>query len=244
MRRGAAGTAPRRCGRRSSRPRRAAASASQARDQPRVLDDVVPALGRERVGADHEAVGKLHEQRCATPASSLPLGAVVRAEREVAPQVLVLAQHLAHALGAVEARVRPQDARLAAPAEMALDGIGVGVRVQDEPVLASPARSTRRGTGRSASAPIDVELADRGVAVLRAGAPRGNAITGSSRTQVDMSPRVRYGRSDGMMRSGASGDEPLLAVVAGARHQRAPHARLAQDRDGLLRRHARQASWL
>ncbi len=74
------------------------------------------------------------------------------AEREVAPQVLVLAQHVAHGIGSFEPRVRPQDAGGGILDIDALDRIDVGMRVQDELVLRASA-IIRFGTGRSASAP-------------------------------------------------------------------------------------------
>ena len=50
---------------------------------------------------------------------------------------------------------------------------------------------------------VEVEFADAGVAVLCSRSSR-YAITVSSRTHVPTSPRVRYGRSSGIDRSGAA----------------------------------------
>ena len=134
-----------------------------ARDQLGMLGDVVPALRREGVGADHEAVGELHEHR-APRRVDLAAGGVVGAEREIAPEILVLAQHLAHALGAVEARVRPEDARLRALPEQALDRVDVGVRMQEQVVLFRQRDHAPRHRQIGVGA-VQVELADGDIAV-------------------------------------------------------------------------------
>src|SRR6185436_16888535 len=89
-----------------------------------MLRDVVPALGNVAVGADHEAVGELHEYG-APGGVHLAAGGVIGAEGEVAPEVHMLAQHLGHALRALEAGMRPEDARLRPLLEQALDGVDV-----------------------------------------------------------------------------------------------------------------------
>ena len=58
----------------------------------RVPGNVMPALGRVAVGADHETVGKL-EEHAAPGGVDLVVRRVVGAEGEVAPEVAVLAQH-------------------------------------------------------------------------------------------------------------------------------------------------------
>src|SRR5204862_5571973 len=62
----------------------------------RVLGDVMPALGRIAVGADHEAIRELEERLapCRVDASAR---AVIGAEGEVAPQICMLAQHFGDA---------------------------------------------------------------------------------------------------------------------------------------------------
>src|SRR5512147_2776710 len=67
----------------------------------RVLGDVIPALRREGVGPHHEPVGEF-EERLAPFGVHLAARAVVGAEREVAPEILVLAQQVAHVLRPVE----------------------------------------------------------------------------------------------------------------------------------------------
>ena len=96
-------------------------------------------------------------------AGTLPPAAVLAAEREVAPQVLVLAQHVAHGVGAIEAGVRPQDARVRVLAEDALDRVDVRVRVQHELVLLGERDHAPRHRQVGVGA-VQVELADRRVA--------------------------------------------------------------------------------
>src|SRR5262245_18637288 len=76
-----------------------------------VLRHVVPALGHEGVGADHEAVGEL-EEGLPPLRGHLAARCVVAAEGEVRPEVAVLAQHFADAFRRFEARMRPQDPRV------------------------------------------------------------------------------------------------------------------------------------
>jgi len=99
-----------------------------------MLGDVVPALRREGIGAEHETVGKF-EEGLAPFGIDLASGSLVGAKGEIAPEVLVLAQHLAHALGPVEPRMRPQDPRLRPLLEQALDRFDIGMRVQEKAVL-------------------------------------------------------------------------------------------------------------
>jgi hypothetical protein len=91
---------------------------------------------------------------------------MVGTEREVGPEVLVLAQHLGDALRALEAGMRPQDAGLRPLLEQALDCIDVGMRMQEQIVfpgqLHHPARNRQIGVGA-----IEVELADTDVFITR-----------------------------------------------------------------------------
>jgi hypothetical protein len=50
---------------------------------------------------------------------------MIGAKREIAPQVLMLLQHFAHVIRALEARMRPQDARLGILPEQPLECVAV-----------------------------------------------------------------------------------------------------------------------
>src|SRR5262249_42074401 len=99
-----------------------------------VLDDVVPALRGEGVGADHEPVGKFGED-LAPLGGHLAVGSLIAAIGEVAPQVLVSAQHVANLFGTFESRMCPEYSRLRILHEQPLDRVLVGVRVEYQTVL-------------------------------------------------------------------------------------------------------------
>src|SRR5262245_17809033 len=94
-----------------------------------VLGNVVPALRHERIGAEHEAVGKFQE-RLAPLGGQLAALSVIGAEREIGPEGLVLAQHLSHSRRLFEAGMGPQDPGARVEGEEPLDGVGVGVSVE------------------------------------------------------------------------------------------------------------------
>ena len=77
----------------------------------------------------------------------------------------MLAQHLAHARGRLEAGVRPQHAGPGVLLEDACDRIAIGVRVKDQAVLLrelyDAPRDRQVGIGTE-----EVELADRDVGML------------------------------------------------------------------------------
>ena len=201
----------------------------------RVLDDVVPALGREGVGADHEAVRELGEQRaplgaapcrrrparCGTRGRTTGCGACAASSRTPS--------------GAVEARVRPQDARVRVLPEQALDRVGVRVRVQHEPVLLRERDHAPRHRQVGIGA-VEVELADRRVAAVAPAAPRG------TRRPCRRAPRCRRrracdtGRSDGTMRSGAAATSRCVPSSPELDTSARLQPGLAQDRDRVLRR--------
>ena len=100
-------TGARRSSRRCARPRRGGRSASHSRDQLGVLDHVVPALGREGVGADQEAVGEFEEDLAPAPGRPCrPRAWSVRKARSH-HRFAVLAQHLAHLLRRSRSRSAP-----------------------------------------------------------------------------------------------------------------------------------------
>ena len=77
----------------------------------------------------------------------------------------MLAQHLGDALGAVEAGVRPENARLRPLLELAVDGVRVGMRVQEEAVLARELDHAPRHRQVHIGA-VDVVFADSSVFVF------------------------------------------------------------------------------
>ncbi len=130
--------------------------------------------------------------------------------------------------------MRPQDAGLRILAEQALDRVRVGVGVQHEPVLPGERHHAPRHRQVGIGA-VQVELADRGVALA------GEAILEKRDDRFVAHPgadvaagAIRAQRRHHEIRR--LGDEPLRAVVAGARDEGALDAGLAQDRDRVLRR--------
>src|SRR5262245_1318985 len=202
----------------------------------RVLRHVVPALRDDRVGTHHEAVGNLEEDR-APLRRYLPIGTVVAARREIGPQRLVLAQHVAHLLGRIEAGMRPEDSRGGILLEEAFDGFGVRVGVQDELVLLGELHDTLRHREIGVCS-VHVELADRNVPVLAQPLLEiGNdCLVPYPRRQISSLP-IRPERRDDDV--GGFGEELLRALVARARHQRPLEARFAEEGHGLFRRHHR-----
>ena len=114
----------------------------------------MPALGYIGVGTDHEAVREAQEHRA--PGG---IGRMIGAEGEIRPEVPVLREHFGHALGPLEACVRPENARLRPLPEEPFDRVHVGMRVQKEIVLARELdhAAHHRQVGIRA---VEMELAD------------------------------------------------------------------------------------
>ena len=191
----------------------------------------MPALGREGIGADHETIRKLHE-RGAPGRVDLAAAGMVAAKRQVAPQVLVLAQHGTHLVRRVEAGMRPQDPGLRVLLELALDGVGIRMRVQEQLVFARQLDDTahHRQVGVGA---IDMVFADGDIPVRPEPRLQVRHDAGVPHPGADLAAlAVRPQHRDHQI--GRLGEQFLRAVVAAARHHRAAQARLAQDVDGRL----------
>ena len=146
----------------------------------------------------------------------LAAGPVIAAEGEVGPELLVLGEQLAHARRRVEARMRPQDARGRILAEEPLDGVGIGVRVQHQPVLLRELDHSPRH-GQIRVGPVEVEFPDRHVAVLREPLLEVRDHRGVLHPGRDLAaPAIRpeLGHDD----VGCLGEQLLGAVVVRARH--------------------------
>jgi hypothetical protein len=147
----------------------------------------------------------------------------------------VLGEQLAHARRRLEARMRPQDARGRILAEEPLDGVGIGVRVQHQPVLPGELHHAPRH-GQIRIGPVQVEFTDRHVAVLREPLLEVRDDRGVLHPGRDLAaPAIRPELRDDEV--GRLGEELLGAIVVRARHQRAHDAGLPEERHDLLRRH-------
>ena len=193
----------------------------------------MPALRRERVGADHEPVGKFGED-LAPLGRHLAVGPLVATKRQVTPQALVLAQHVANLLGPFEPGMRPEYSRLRILPEQAFDRILIGVRVQDQLVLLGERHHAPRYREIRVGA-VQVKLADRDIARSRKTLlqERHDRVVADPRTHIAASAIRTQLRQDQV---GRLCDEPLRALVAGTGHQRALQACLAQDENRFLRR--------
>ena len=131
--------------------------------------------------------------------------------------------------------VRPEDARVRILAEEPLDGVGVGVGVEHQPVLLGelddPPRHGQVGVG-----PVEVELADGHVAILREPLLHvgdDGLVAHPGRDLAARAVRPELGNDE----VGRLGEELLRPLVVRARHQGALDAGLAQERHDLLGRH-------
>ena len=184
----------------------------------------MPALRHIGVGAKQKAVGKLDEQ-CAPFRVQLAAGHMVGAKREVAPRVLVLAQHVAHLARALESGMRPQDARCGILPEQSLDGVDIGVRMQVQPVfpreLHQPSRNRQVGIRA-----VEVEFADRGVAIFFEPLVEITDDRVVAHPRADVAARaVRAQRRHDEVRGFCV--QLLVAVVIRTRYQRAFYAGFA-----------------
>ena len=153
----------------------------------RMLGDIVQPLGREGVGADQEAVGEF-EERLAPAASPCRRGVrgAGRRDRTTGSRACAAWRHV---LRPRETRMRPQHARAGILREVALDRVGIGMRVQEQPVLLGELHDAPH-VGQVGVGAVDVEFADRHVLALRQRSSM-NGITVGSFAQVPSSPRER-----------------------------------------------------
>ena len=148
----------------------------------------------------------------------------------------MLAQHLAHTLRAFKARMRPQHARVRILFEDALDGINIRMRVQNQFVLLRQLhhqpRHRRIGIGAE-----HMKLTDRHIAIFFQPLLqiRGDGLILEPRADVAARAIGAQRRQNQIRRFGV---QLLIAIVVGARHQRAFYASLAQQRNRFFRRHA------
>ena len=139
---------------------------------------------------------------------------MIGAEGKVAPEILVLAQHLAHFLRTVEARMRPQDSRLRPLLEQAVYRVHIRVRMEEKLVLPRQLHHAPRHRQVSVS-PVQVEFADPRITVFPQPLLKIGDHALIAEPGADFAART-VGAQLGYHQVGCQRGETLLAVVAGA----------------------------
>ncbi|WP_341703803.1 hypothetical protein [Ferrovibrio sp.] len=147
----------------------------------------------------------------------------------------MLRQHRPHGIGPVETRMRPQHQRIRILGEDAVDGLGIGMGVQEQPVLLGQLHHAARHRQIGGGA-VEMELADADItvafqAVFQMGDHGLVAEPGGKLAAAAVGPQLRHDQV------GRDRIELLGAVIrrAGDQHFRQPRL-AAQDCHGLFRR--------
>ena len=175
-----------------------------------MLGDIPPAFGGEGIGAQHEAIGEGIEG-VAPGRVHLAATGRVAAKGQVGPQRRMAPQQGLDIGGCRKAAVGPQDAGLWVLAKDPFDCLGVAVQMQQQAVVAGeldhPPHDREIGIGT-----IDMELADRGIAVACKSRLKVRNDRGVAHPGADLAARA-IGAQRGHDQVGGFVEKQLRAVV-------------------------------